>query len=132
MVASKDTQMILMITLLFYYFNDPVLVIVSKEKKTVFLLRDYNAKLSKHEKNSPTTEFLDSAVSSVSSCIVQPISNWKTVINNIFSNISTDIRYASSTPSIETHPAVVRGLPKKFLPKCVNKKSSSERRYFVR
>ena len=67
-------------------------------KKTVFLLRDYNAKLSKHEKNSPTTEFLDSVVSSVSSFIVQPISNWKTVINNIFSNISTDIRYASSTP----------------------------------
>ena len=31
-------------------------------------------------------------------------------------------------PSIETHLAVVRGLPtKKFPPKCVNKKSSSER-----
>ena len=32
-------------------------------------------------------------------------------------------------PSIETHLAVVRGLPtKKFLPECVNEKSSTERR----
>ena len=31
------------------YFNR-VLVTLSKEKKTVFLLRDYNAALSKHEK----------------------------------------------------------------------------------
>ena len=31
--------------------------------------------------------------------------------------------------SIETHLALVRGLPtKKFLPECVNKKSSTERR----
>ena len=34
-----------------------------------------------------------------------------------------------SSPSIETHLAVVRGLPtKKFLPECVNEKSSTERR----
>ena len=33
------------------------------------------------------------------------------------------------SPSIETHLAVVRGLPtKKFLPECVNEKSSTERR----
>ena len=33
------------------------------------------------------------------------------------------------TPSIETHLAVVRGLPTKtFLPKCVNEKISTERR----
>ena len=33
------------------------------------------------------------------------------------------------SPSIETHLAVVRGLPtKKFLLKCVNEKSSTERR----
>ena len=33
------------------------------------------------------------------------------------------------SPSIETHLAVVRGFPtKKFLPKCVNEKSSTERR----
>ena len=33
------------------------------------------------------------------------------------------------TPSIETHLAVVRGLPTKtFLPECVNEKRSTERR----
>ena len=38
-----------------------------------------------------------------------------------------------SSPSIETHLAVVKGFPtKKFLPKCINKKSSPERRYVVR
>ena len=37
--------------------------------------------------------------------------------------------YNSITPSIETHLAVVRGLPtKKFQTECVNKKSSTERR----
>ena len=38
-------------------------------------------------------------------------------------------KYTVNTPSIETHLAVVRGLPtKKFLPDCVNEKSSTERR----
>ena len=33
------------------------------------------------------------------------------------------------SPSIETHLALVRGLPtKNFLPECVNEKSSTERR----
>ena len=36
--------------------------------------------------------------------------------------------YTATTPSIETHLAMVRGLStKKFLPKCVNEKSSTER-----
>ena len=36
--------------------------------------------------------------------------------------------YDSISPSIETHLAVVRGFPtKKFLPECVNEKSSTER-----
>ena len=35
----------------------------------------------------------------------------------------------AAPPSIETHLAVVRGLPtKKFLPKCINEKRSTERR----
>ena len=41
----------------------------------------------------------------------------------------TLITSPNPTPSIETHLAVVRGLPtKKFLPECVNEKSSTERR----
>ena len=39
------------------------------------------------------------------------------------------IIHVGTTPSIETHLAVVRELPtKKFLPECVNEKSSNERR----
>ena len=46
--------------------------------------------------------------------------------------LRADNRHFTSTSSIETHLVVVRGLPtKKFLPKCVNKKSSLERRYFA-
>ena len=38
-----------------------------------------------------------------------------------------------AVPLNETHVAVVRGLPnKRSQSKCLNKKSSSERRYFVR
>ena len=41
----------------------------------------------------------------------------------------TVIEQTMSTPSIETHLAMVRGLPtKKFLPECVNEKSSTEHR----
>ena len=38
------------------YFN-PILVTLSKEKKTVFLLGDYNAALSKLEKYSQLINF---------------------------------------------------------------------------
>ena len=55
----------------------------------------------------------------------------KKKLQSIF--ISPATLHAFMNPSIETHLAVVRGLPaNKFLPKCVNKKRSSERRYFVR
>ena len=38
-------------------------------------------------------------------------------------------QYVHRNPSIETHLAVVTGLPtKKFLPKYINEKSSTERR----
>ena len=38
-------------------------------------------------------------------------------------------RILARSPGIETHLAVVRGIPiKKFLPKCVNEKSLTERR----
>ena len=46
--------------------------------------------------------------------------------------LRADNRHVTSTTSIETHLVVVRGFPtKKFVPKCVNKRSSSERRYFI-
>ena len=47
----------------------------------------------------------------------------------IYVYIMTYVKYTITTPSIETHLAVVRGLPtKNFLPECVNEKSSTERR----
>ena len=41
------------------YLN-PLLAKSSKEKKTLFLLGDFNVDLSKYEQHSPTNEFLDS------------------------------------------------------------------------
>ena len=47
--------------------------------------------------------------------------------NHTHLNKPAVVRYVDSTPSIENHLAVVRGLPtKKFLPKYVNEKSSTE------
>ena len=43
--------------------------------------------------------------------------------------LNVNVNYDSNTPSIETYLAVVRGpRTKKFLPECVNEKSSTERR----
>ena len=66
------------------------------QKKTVFLLGDYNVDLSKYEKQSPTNEFFNALDSSMFlPYIIQPTrltSNSKTIIDNIFSNIiSTNI-----------------------------------------
>ena len=46
-------------------YSNPLLAKLSKEKKTVFLLGDYNVDLSKYEKHSASNEFLDSLVSSM-------------------------------------------------------------------
>ena len=43
--------------------------------------------------------------------------------------LKSDVFYVNIAPSIETHLAVMMGLPtKKFRPECVNEKSSTERR----
>ena len=80
---------------------------LSKEKKTVFLLDDYNVDLSKYKQHSPNNEFLDSCASSMFlPYITQPIrvtSNSKT-ITDIFSNIiSTDIISGNLTATISDH-----------------------------
>ena len=88
------------------YLN-PLLAKLSKEKKTVFLLGDFNVDLSKYEQHSPTNEFLDSLASSMFlPYIIKPTrvtSNSKT-IDNIFSNIiSTDIISGKLTATISDH-----------------------------
>ena len=89
------------------YLN-PLLVKLSRKKKAVFLLGDYNVDLSKYEQHSPTNEFLDSLASSMFlPYIIQPTrvtSNSKTIIDNIFSNIiSTDIISGNLTATISDH-----------------------------
>ena len=71
----------------------------------MFLSGDCNVGVSKYEKNSPTNESLDSFSSSVLlPYIIQPagvISNSKTIIDYIFSNIiSTDIISGNITATI--------------------------------
>ena len=89
------------------YLN-PLLAKLSKEKKTVFLLGDYNVDLSKYDQHSPTNGFSDSVASSMFlPYIIQPTrvtSNSKTIIDNIFSNIvSTDIISGKLTATISDH-----------------------------
>ena len=89
------------------YLN-PLMVKLSKEKKTVFLLGDYNVDLSKYDQHSPTNGFSDSVASSMFlPYIIQPTrvtSNSKTIIDNIFSNIvSTDIISGKLTATISDH-----------------------------
>ena len=90
-----------------YYLN-PLLAKLSKERKTVFLLGDYNVDLSKYEQHSPTNDFLDSFASPMSlPYIIQPArltSNSKTINDNIFSNIiSTDIMSGNLPATISDH-----------------------------
>ena len=110
----------------------PLLVKLSKEKKTVFLLGDFNVGLSKYEQHSPANEFLDSlALSMFLPYIIQPTrvtSNSKTIIDNIFSNIiSTDIISGNPTATISDH------LPQFLIaPEIFRSSSISKFNYFQR
>ena len=104
MVVSTDT---LIGTFNNNYLN-PLLAKLSKEKKTVFLLGDFNVNLSKYEQHSPTNEFLDSLASSMFlPHVIQPTrvtSNSKSIIDNIVTNIiSTDIISGNLTATISDH-----------------------------
>ena len=108
----------------------PLLAKLSKEKKTVFLLGDFNFDLSKYEQHSPTNEFLDSLASSMFlPYIIQPTrvtSNSKTIIDNIFSNIiSTDIISGNLAATISDH------LPQFLIaPEIFRNSPSSKSNYF--
>ena len=113
------------------YLN-PLLIKLSKEKKKVFLLGDFNVDLSKYDQQSPTNEFLESLASSMFlPYIIQPTrvtSNSKTVIDNIFSNIiSTDIISGNLTATISDH------LPQFIIaPEIFRNSPSSKSNYFER
>ena len=114
-----------------YYLN-PLLAKLSKEKKTAFLLGDFNVDLSKYEQHSPTNEFLYSLASSIFlPYIIQPTrvtSNSRTIIDNIFSNIiSTDIISGNLTATISDH------LPQFLIaPEIFRSSPSSKSNYFER
>ena len=81
---------------------------VSKERKQVFLLGDFNINLLNYNCHQPTNDFLDSLASnSFIPYILHPTritSHSKTLIDNIFSNfISPDIISGNITATISDH-----------------------------
>ena len=93
-------------------FNDNYLNIVlqknSKEKKSVFLLGDFNVDLLKYDKNAGTNEFIDSLSSYMYlPYILHPTrvtGHLQTIIDNIFSNyISKEAVCSNLTSTISDH-----------------------------
>ena len=81
---------------------------ISKEQKSVFLLRDFNVHLLNYNEHNQTNEFLDSLASnSFIPLILQPTritSHSNTFIDNIFSNvIDPDIISGNLTTTISDH-----------------------------
>ena len=69
-----------------YYYLNLLLEKLAKEKKTVFLLRDFNVDLLKYEHHKATNKFLDPS-NMVLPYIIQPTritSYSKSIIDNIF------------------------------------------------
>ena len=89
------------------YLNQ-IFEILSKERKQVFLLGDFNINLLNYNDHQPTNNFLDSLASnSFIPYILHPTritSHSKTLIDNIFSNfISPDIISGNITATISDH-----------------------------
>ena len=89
------------------YLNE-LLDKLSKENKTIFLLRDFNINLLNYDIHPPTNEFLDSLSShNFLPHILQSsrvTTNSKTLIDNIFSNMAVpNIISGNLTASISDH-----------------------------
>ena len=89
-------------------FLNELLDKISKENKTIFLLRDFNINLLNYDIHPPTNEFLDSLSSHYFlPNILQPsriTTNSKTLIDNIFSNMAVpSIISGDLTASISNH-----------------------------
>ena len=73
-----------------YYYLNPLLEKLAKERKTVFLLGDFNVDLLKYEHHKAANQFLYSLSSNMAlPYIIQPtriISHSKSIIDNIFPN----------------------------------------------
>ena len=93
---------------------------MSKENKSVFFLGDFNVDLLKFDKHAPSNEFLDSLFSHMFlPHIAQPTrisTTFKTVIDNIFSNIYTPSSVSGNlTSSISDHFPQFLIIPNIFL-----------------
>ena len=111
------------------YLNN-LLEKVSKEQKSVFLLRDFN--LLNYNVHSPTNEFLDSLASnSFLPYIFQPTritTHSKTLIDNIFTNvIFPDSISGNLTATISDHLPQFLIVPKIFSNPPFNKSNIYER-----
>ena len=106
--------------------------IVSKERKQVFLLGDFNINLLNYNDHQPTNDFLDSLdCNSFIPYISHPTritSHSKTLIDNIFSNfISPEIISGNTTANISDH------LPQfSFVPNTVSNPSTQKSNYYER
>ena len=106
--------------------------IVSKERKQVFLLGDFNINLLNYNDHQPTNDFLDSLASnSFIPYILHPTritSHSKTLIDNIFSNfISLEIISGNITATIFDH------LPQfLFVPNILSNPSTQKSNYYER
>ena len=90
-----------------YYYLNPLLEKLAKEKKTVFLLGDFNVDLLKYEHHKATNEFLESLSSNmILPYIIQSTritSNSKSIIDNIFYNyVSQKIISGNITSNISS------------------------------
>ena len=109
-----------------------VFEIVSKERKQVFLLGEFNINLLNYNDHQPTSGFLDSLASnSFIRSILHPTritSHSKTLIDNIFSNfISPEIISGSITATISDH------LPQfSFVPNILSNPSTQKSNYYER
>ena len=105
---------------------------VSKERKQVFLLGDFNINLLNYNCHQPKNDFLDSLASnSFIPYILHPTritSHSKTLIDNIFSNfISPDIISGNITATISDH------LPQfSFVPNILSNPSTQKSNYYER
>ena len=92
---------------------------ISKDKKSIFLLGDFNVNLLNYNEHNQKNEFLDSlAPNSFISLILQPTritSHSNTLIDNIFSNvIDPDIISGNLTATISNHLPQFAIIPNMF------------------
>ena len=117
-------------------FNDNHLNIllqkISKEKKNVFLLGDFNVDLLKYDKHAGTNEFIDSLSSYMYlPYILHPTrvtSHSQTIIDNIFSDyVSNEAVSGNLTSTISDHLPQVLFIPSVFSDNPATKSNIFER-----